>query len=753
MRWVLGAILWLSVLLGLVVGACGGGSDSDLYAENGSGGSSGASSGGSGGGLFDGSNGDASSLTIEPVNPTLTVKSGQPVPTQQFVAKSLGAPVTAAWSLDKAEIGSIDANGLFTPSGTVGGPAMVTAKVGTYQASTNVTVIIELDQNGTSQSDPCSTAGGCGGVGGEGAGGPLDPAIIALLEGVTTSAGAPSWLYPYDKTVFPLGILGPLLQWTALGSAGDGVMIKLDSDFFHYKGFFGRPAPLPAGAPFVRHPIPQNVWESATSSSSGTALTVTLVYAAGGVAYGPMNETWSIASSYLKGTVYYQSYGTKLAKNYTGAIGGDGMFGGATLAIKGGSTEPVLVAGSNGDHTQCRVCHSVSADGSKMVVQHGDDYSASSSYALTTAGYPESPYPGSTIGRLGWPGIFPDGSIALSNAGPLSGNANTVDTALYDVATGAAVAANGLAGFVTKAGMPAFSPDGTKVAFQLFEGPGDATTGPGDGSQLVMMSFDKATATFSDPKLLWKAPADQQPGWPTFMPTMDRVIFEVEIGISGEYFATRNGKRGGIWSVDIATGQAGPLEQLNGKLGGVQTIPTGGNNHGDDTTLGYEPTANPIVSGGYSWVVFTSRRLYGNVATIDPHWSDPREHDLTLTPTCKKLWVAAIDLPKGGENPTPAADPSHPAFYLPAQELLAGNTRGFWVPDPCKEDGEECVSGDECCGGYCSWDEALQKFVCNPGQGGCSQEFDKCVVKEDCCDWQITGMNCINGRCARPGPT
>ena len=29
-------------------------------------------------------------------------------------------------------------------------------------------------------------------------------------------------------------------------------------------------------------------------------------------------------------------------------------------------------------------------------------------------------------------------------------------------------------------------------------------------------------------------------------------------------------------------------------------------------------TVNPVPSGGYAWVVFTSRRMYGNVATINP---------------------------------------------------------------------------------------------------------------------------------------
>jgi len=52
-----------------------------------------------------------------------------------------------------------------------------------------------------------------------------------------------------------------------------------------------------------------------------------------------------------------------------------------------------------------------------------------------------------------------------------------------------------------------------------------------------------------------------------------------------------------------------------GSMPGV--LPSGPLGHADDSTLQYEPTVAPIVAGGYAWVVFTSRRLYGNVATRD----------------------------------------------------------------------------------------------------------------------------------------
>jgi hypothetical protein len=111
--------------------------------------------------------------------------------------------------------------------------------------------------------------------------------------------------------------------------------------------------------------------------------------------------------------------------------------------------------------------------------------------------------------------------------------------------------------------------------------------------------------------------------------------------------------------------------------------------HADDVNLNYEPTVSPVASGGYAWVVFTSRRMYGSVANIPPFCSDPRGVDLIQNVSPKKLWVAAIDL-----NPEPGTDPSYPPFYLPAQELLGSNARGHRVLDPCRQDGEGCEPGD-----------------------------------------------------------
>jgi hypothetical protein len=163
--------------------------------------------------------------------------------------------------------------------------------------------------------------------------------------------------------------------------------------------------------------------------------------------------------------------------------------------------------------------------------------------------------------------------------------------------------------------------------------------------------------------------------------------------------------------------------------------------HPNDAQLNYQPTVNPVPSGGYYWVVFTSRRMYGNLLTGAP-WGASGDGGGPQ----KKLWVAAIDI-----NAPAGADPSFPAFYLPGQELGAGNSRGFWAIDPCKANGNSCETGDECCNGFCRKDPDGGALVCQdkPPGNQCVQEFEKCAVDADCCD---PTQKCVAGKCAAQSP-
>ncbi len=701
---------------------------------------------------------DGQAFAIAPLDPVLTFATGQAAPTVQFKATtSGGATVPASFTIDRGEIGAVNlSTGLFTGSGNVGGKATITAAWNGKRASTSVTVKIKSTNNGLTASDAGADggggAGGNGGVGGEGPGGAVSAATLAVLQGARVSDPGLAFLYPYDRTVWPRGVLAPLVQWKPGAQRDyDAVYIKLTEAAYEYDGYFARTA-----TPFIHHPIPQAAWKQLLASNSGEDVTVTLVFAKGGVAYGPVVEKWKIASAPLKGVVYYNSYGTRLAKNFGGAVGGDHQFGAATLAIKAGGTDPALAAGASGDATQCRVCHSVAANGSVLITQRNlGDQLKFSAYDLKT-GVETVITPEGTGANFAWPAIYPDGSMFLGDSSSAAGS-TTAPNGLFTTPAGAvvtptAITTNWPAGF--RAAYPAFSPDGKKLAFTMFAGAAGADT-----KTLGTMTFDKTTKQFG-PLTSVHLPTSGTAIFPSFLPTNDAIVFQRETRYNGrDYGGTRSdgdvappsaaadvGTHAELWWLDLKSSppKAFPLNNLNGKTATASYLPTGPNAHDDDTTLNYEPTVNPVPSGGYAWVVFTSRRLYGNVATMNPFYSDPRFHDLTVEPTPKKLWVAAIDL-----NAPAGTDPSHPAFYLPAQELLAGNSRGYWVVDPCKNDDSSCETGDECCGGFC-----------RPGTGGalvctatvpvCAQEFEKCTASADCCNSSV--VQCINGRCALPTP-
>ncbi len=346
--------------------------------------------------------------------------------------------------------------------------------------------------------------------------------------------------------------------------------------------------------------------------------------------------------------------------------------------------------------------------------------------------------------------MTPDGKRVLSNGaattGPLPrGFSGPFASQLVDVKTGTTIAAPSFTDKVTYALTPIFSPDGAHVAFNNRD--------VSAGHNLSMMDYDGSTTppTFSKLRDVATNPSKVL-AWPSFLPDGNAIMFH-----EGDAFDTSVYQGGPLYAdLRLVGTDASPpkqLAQLNGyDESGVSYLPYGDAEEGH---LDYEPSVLPVPVGGYYWVLFTSRRTYGNtispdgtVPRGDDKWGKPQGDEVESPSPRKKIWLAPIDVNYNGK-----LDPSHPAIYLPGQELESGNMRAFAALEPCRANGGSCESAAECCNGFCRQTGSDQNgpiLQCvPPPENACSNEDEACGVAADCCN---TLDLCINKRCAAPTP-
>lgn len=554
--------------------------------------------------------------------------------------------------------------------------------------------------------DPtCAAAGGaCNGVACSLA---ENPGAVATATQTELEKGGPAdanfrWLYPYDATVFPSGLVGPTLQF---GGSASAVYVHMTAKNLDYKGYFAI-----AGTAGANVTLPQKSWDAITHAvGSADSLKVSVSKISGTTVSGPLAESWFVAQGNLRGTIYYETYNSALISKGDSDGGGlAGLLGSALAEVNGigimkiepGARQPTPLKSGCGN-----VCHAASADGSTLVA--ATSVSSSASYNLKTNA---SMYFAPKNTDFTYGGLFPDGRFLMSATNfRLSGN--TVSQ-LFDTKTGASIVAPGWDGVVKQGGTTAFSPDGKQIAF-VHE---DVS-----GHTLAKMNFDAATKTFSDLVDLATDP-NGYIGWPAFTPDGKSIVYHSG---SSSAFETDMGATGDIYLVDIATKTVHRLDALDGYGGSGNYLPA------NDPKLTFAPTVLPEAVGGYFWTVFTSHRSYGN---LSPSKAGADQDG--------KLWVSAVDI-----GAAPGTDPSHPAFYLDGQELSADNLRGFWVLPACEANGSSCTSGDQCCTGFCRGSGSALTCVNKPT--GCSNDYESCTAASDCCN---AGTECINGRCGTSTP-
>lgn len=643
---------------------------------------------------------DFTAIAIEPKTATLDVDEGVPATSTFKVigTRSDGSTATLvdaiAWSATNPAVGAI-ASGVFTANGSLGGMVQVRATRLGKVATADLIVKLRMKTDALT----------------------LDDLGKDKLRKADAPDAAIKWAYPYTETVFPRGLAGPTLMWFG-GAPSDDYRVNISSGTFDYEAF------IKVGTP-PRYEIPEKAWTKFVESTSGGA-TLTVSRLASATATRVAQLKWTVAPGSMRGTIYYWS-------NREGRV----------LRIKPGAAAPddfsasvlppsaSLSDGTTTSTATCTMtCHRVSADGSTLI-SGGDVFGGSYDLATNKPRYSFTAptYAARRTWYFGAP--TPNGKYVVPHGGPAG---------LYSTTDAGLIPATGLE--TMPVWYPAFSPTGKQLLYIDFSGPG--------ANSLWGIDFDEATLKFGAKKQLVlpdAIPTQKSLGYPSGAPDGKWVIYQrASVNqdtrgtcLTGEPTCKYDNR------ADLYLAQASDKapEIPLGKLNGTGYPFAAGSR---DLSWNFEPTFAPVAAGGYFWVVFTSRRSYGNAY----------EGALADAPQVKQLWVAAIDT-----TVVAGKDPSHAAFRLPGQALTfkdgAGtaqnslNMSGYWALEPCKSDGVTCSAGSDCCGGFCEKKEGEVTGTCKSVPPPCSAEGDKCSKDDDCCG-KGEGAKCIGGFCAQKPP-
>ena len=490
-------------------------------------------------------------------------------------------------------------------------------------------------------------------------------------------------VYPFSETVLPLRVLSPDVQWNGAGGS-DVYRLRMSSTYIQYTEYF-------TGS--NHHIVPQAQWENIQFSGMGPVsdpLTVELARMSGATAYQPKSLVLRIAQGIVYGSIYYWELPDQC-----------GTSNGRILRIKPSSEVADEFFPYNG---QCWGCHTVSRDGGKLAAEfdagNGPLYTLNLQLDPVNWGDINS---GATAGSFIFSAFDNTGNRLLASDNtsfsPAAAPLKVVDAVNRNIINQNAMGSG--------CGEPAWSPDGTKIAgICNLSGGGwifDAT-----GGNLAIANIDAASNVSGQQILVPQGALPGRPAYPTFSPDGQYIAY------GRPTYGSRSIADGTLWLVGVANGNAAQL-----------------------TTADYNDTRNfnPVFAaksaGGYMWMVFISRRDYGNQL---------------VGAARQQLWIAAVD------DPPTANDPSHPPFYLRGQESCGKSENAYYALDPCKAIGESCMSGIECCNGSCLFDTATQTYICKepPDPNECIHLGNACQQSADCCNYPE--VTCYQGFCQTPPP-
>jgi len=594
--------------------------------------------------------------------------------------------------------------------------------------------------------------------------GPTSPGVSALNGSGLPNDPAPDidpLLYPYDRTVWPLGLTSPLVMWNA-PQANDVYRLHYAEKNYVLDAYYTL-ASLPG-----QLRLDQGDWDRLTASNDAASSSDPLTFTmsrwdhVANAAYVTATQTWTVAPQSLQGAIYY----------WTASQDAQGVRRGHISRFQpgtGASPQPL-------DNGKCMGCHAVNAQGTVLVADIDDLNSmeypdgggntdpSSSPYGNWSYTRPWASFDVAAISADGGSApaletskfgadlaLTPDGKyVVFGGPAPVPTGGSTIGSptlpgsryrSLAPVATGTVIATSGLDDVAIDPGtgimMPAFSPDGTKLAVvesQYYADnviPNAAQPDAGVNESIGYVDFDESGPSFGP---TWHVVVDGSSplftlgrglAYPSFTPDSAALAFH-----AGTY--TTGCNAGGCDDSTLDDGNLYVATLASGtpiRMAAADDPPDP-----SDANASVEPTFNPVVRGGHAWVVFTSMRAWGNQPWPDGvaggHVNGKR-----------RLWVAAVDPTVG------AVDPSHPAIYLEGQEDTP-NMRGFWTlaaciaaPPPGSDAGATCTAGFQCCSGFCDAGQCVNlTTVACAGVGGA------CTTGADCCNASV--VSCNDGTCS-----
>lgn len=515
---------------------------------------------------------------------------------------------------------------------------------------------------------------------------PDDPA--SLYDSPTDDPGLRQGvLYPLDRAVMPANVFPAHIQWGSTLEPAGVYRIRLT------KPHFAATVYVPTRKDWLAD---ADIWRALAESDPDEPATIQVdgwFESTGAAVLGePVSMTFARAA--LTGSVYYWD-----------------IQRGRIVRIDDGTATPDEFMpnppAAPRDGNRCVGCHAVSNSGRYMAGRLGGGDNGGAIFDLTTdltadpapTEYPISSNPADYWWFSSW---SPDDSrMVVSRVG---GAVRRL--AFIDPFTGATITTTGAA--APDGTHPAWAPDGTQIAYAAnINNWGGAFTAADIGVlNITGDELGASTVVHTGASLAGSSPAGVADSYPTWTPDSARIAFSHGSGTRSEdqqaalYIMNRDG-------TDVIR-----LDDANGAV-----------------TTNFQPRFSPFDQGGYFWLSFLSRRDYGN-STVGTAGTD-----------LQQIWVTAIR-----KDAAPGEDPSSVPYWLPGQRTTSRNISAYWAPRPCREDGEGCSVGSECCGGDCR-PGGDGELVCSPPPPDrCRMSGETCSTSADCCD----DLECVGRVCLRP---